>query len=101
MMARFDVLLLALFAAISAAVAQPADPLPSWNESAAKKAITDFVARVATQGDTYSDNQTMDALQKLRLTTASVTRRWVARHAEPIEAFIDRLPSDDQKESAP
>jgi phosphoserine phosphatase len=27
-----------------------ADPLPSWNDSAAKTAITDFVARVSTQG---------------------------------------------------
>jgi len=26
------------------------DPLPSWNEGATKKAITDFVARVTTQG---------------------------------------------------
>ena len=50
MMARFNVLLLALFATITVAVAQPADPLPSWNDGAAKKAITDFVARVATQG---------------------------------------------------
>ena len=50
MMARFNVLLLALFSTIAVAVAQPADPLPSWNDGAAKKAITDFVARVATQG---------------------------------------------------
>ena len=26
------------------------DPLPSWNEGAAKKSITDFVARVTTPG---------------------------------------------------
>ena len=26
------------------------DPLPSWNDGAAKKAIADFVARVTTQG---------------------------------------------------
>src|SRR4029450_9638067 len=26
------------------------DPLPSWNDGAAKKSITDFVARVTTQG---------------------------------------------------
>src|SRR5262245_34984915 len=32
------------------ALAQPADPLPSWNDGAAKKSITDFVARVTTQG---------------------------------------------------
>jgi len=44
MMARFNVLLLALFSTIAVAVAQPADPLPSWNDGAAKKAITDFVA---------------------------------------------------------
>jgi phosphoglycolate phosphatase-like HAD superfamily hydrolase len=28
----------------------PADPLPSWNDGAVKKSITDFVARVTTQG---------------------------------------------------
>jgi phosphoglycolate phosphatase-like HAD superfamily hydrolase len=49
-MARLNVLLLAFLAAISVAVAQPADPLPSWNDGAAKKAIADFVARVTTQG---------------------------------------------------
>jgi phosphoglycolate phosphatase-like HAD superfamily hydrolase len=27
------------------------DPLPSWNDGTAKKSITDFVARVTTQGD--------------------------------------------------
>jgi hypothetical protein len=34
------------------ASAQPlaADPLPSWNDGATKKSITDFVARVTTQG---------------------------------------------------
>jgi phosphoglycolate phosphatase-like HAD superfamily hydrolase len=32
------------------ALAQTADPLPSWNDGAAKKSITDFVARVTTQG---------------------------------------------------
>ena len=26
------------------------DPLPSWNDGPSKKAITDFVARVTTQG---------------------------------------------------
>ena len=26
------------------------DPLPSWNDGATKKSITDFVARVTTQG---------------------------------------------------
>lgn|ERR1039458_8142687 len=31
------------------APAQP-DPLPSWNEGVAKRAITDFVARVSRQG---------------------------------------------------
>jgi hypothetical protein len=49
MMARFNALLLAFLAAISVAAAQPADPLPSWNNGATKKAITDFVARVTTQ----------------------------------------------------
>ena len=27
-----------------------ADPLPSWNDGAVKKSITDFVAKVTTQG---------------------------------------------------
>ena len=39
--------LCAMFA--MAAVAQN-DPLPSWNDGAVKKSITDFVARVTTQG---------------------------------------------------
>ena len=38
-----------LFAAASA-IAQPADPLPSWNDGAAKKAIVDFVQTTTTQG---------------------------------------------------
>jgi phosphoglycolate phosphatase-like HAD superfamily hydrolase len=29
------------------------DPLPSWNDGAAKKSITDFVARVTTQGEGF------------------------------------------------
>ena len=29
---------------------QPADPLPSWNEGAARKSIIDFVARVTREG---------------------------------------------------
>ena len=42
----------AAFAAIlaSGAAAQTSDSLPSWNEGATKKSITDFVARVTTQG---------------------------------------------------
>jgi hypothetical protein len=38
-----------LLVASAVAFAQT-DPLPSWNEGAAKKSITDFVARVTTQG---------------------------------------------------
>ena len=34
------------------AFAQAPDPLPSWNDGAVKKSITDFVARVTTQGGT-------------------------------------------------
>ncbi|MET3991741.1 hypothetical protein ABID65_003381 [Bradyrhizobium sp. S3.9.2] len=51
-MVRVYAVLPACLAAISVAVAQPADPLPSWNDGAAKKAISDFVARVTTQGGT-------------------------------------------------
>ena len=32
------------------AFAQASDPLPSWNDGATKKSITDFVARVRAQG---------------------------------------------------
>jgi phosphoglycolate phosphatase-like HAD superfamily hydrolase len=39
------------FALATTALAQPAsDPLPSWNDGATKKSITDFVARATTQG---------------------------------------------------
>lgn len=38
-----------LFATLAAVSAQT-DPLPSWNDGAVKKAITDFVTRVTTQG---------------------------------------------------
>jgi phosphoglycolate phosphatase-like HAD superfamily hydrolase len=41
--------LLAIGTSLAGAWAQ-SDPLPSWNEGAAKKSITDFVARVNTQG---------------------------------------------------
>jgi phosphoglycolate phosphatase-like HAD superfamily hydrolase len=40
---------LMLVATLTAAPAQT-DPLPSWNDGAVKKSITDFVARVTTQG---------------------------------------------------
>jgi hypothetical protein len=33
------------------AIAQTADPLPSWHDGPAKKAIADFVARVTTPGN--------------------------------------------------
>ena len=40
------------FAITGTAHAQPtpADPLPSWNDAAPKRAIVDFVTRVTTQG---------------------------------------------------
>jgi phosphoglycolate phosphatase-like HAD superfamily hydrolase len=45
------VLLGALLVGLSAVAAlAQTDPLPSWNEGAAKKSITDFVAKVTTQG---------------------------------------------------
>jgi phosphoglycolate phosphatase-like HAD superfamily hydrolase len=44
-------LLLAGFMLLAAAPAQAqTDPLPSWNDGPVKKSITDFVARVTTQG---------------------------------------------------
>jgi hypothetical protein len=51
MLGRFLVFAFWLVAAFPAAAnAQAADPLPSWNEGAVKKSITDFVTRVTTQG---------------------------------------------------
>jgi phosphoglycolate phosphatase-like HAD superfamily hydrolase len=41
--------LVAIGASLAGAQAQ-SDPLPSWNDGATKKSITDFVARVTTQG---------------------------------------------------
>jgi hypothetical protein len=37
-------------ACFAGASAQTPDPLPSWNDGAAKKSITDFIARVTTAG---------------------------------------------------
>jgi len=42
--------LAAIVMALSANTARAADPLPSWNDGAAKKSITDFVANVAKEG---------------------------------------------------
>jgi hypothetical protein len=39
--------------ALAQSTTKPADPLPSWNEGAAKKAIIDFVARVTRQGPDF------------------------------------------------
>jgi phosphoglycolate phosphatase-like HAD superfamily hydrolase len=48
-LALFGLALLLFVAASGHAFAQT-DPLPSWNDGAVKKSITDFVARVTTQG---------------------------------------------------
>lgn len=42
--------LLAILGCVSAAAAQVADPLPSWNDTASKKAIVQFVASVTKAG---------------------------------------------------
>ncbi len=53
---RIDLLRRALLAlplvavCLGGALAQTPDPLPSWNDGAAKKSITDFVASVTTAG---------------------------------------------------
>jgi phosphoglycolate phosphatase-like HAD superfamily hydrolase len=41
---------LALLLPVPAALAQSSDPLPSWNDGAVRKSITDFVSLVTTQG---------------------------------------------------
>jgi hypothetical protein len=40
----------AIVASLCASALAQTDPLPSWNEGTVKKSITDFVARVTTQG---------------------------------------------------
>ncbi|WP_319523580.1 HAD family hydrolase [Breoghania sp.] len=47
---RISWLLSVLLIAMSAAFAQAADPLPSWNDMASKKAIVAFVEKVTTPG---------------------------------------------------
>jgi len=47
----FFLFLLIVFATAASAAAQ-SDPLPSWNDGAPKKAITDFVGRVTKEGST-------------------------------------------------
>ena len=64
MMVRFGVLLLGWLAAISVAVAQPADPLTSWNDGATKRAITDFVARVFGLSITLSRRQMESSMKR-------------------------------------
>ena len=43
-------ILLSFFAVLSAAPASADDPLPSWNEGPAKRAIIEFVSKVAREG---------------------------------------------------
>jgi phosphoglycolate phosphatase-like HAD superfamily hydrolase len=50
MKVRALLLFSALALSISAIVAQAADPLPSWNDTAPKKAIVTFVEKVSEQG---------------------------------------------------
>ncbi|MFO7478457.1 MAG: HAD family hydrolase [Methyloceanibacter sp.] len=47
---RIFLALIAALAAVLATNAVAADPLPSWNEGAAKQSITDFVMRVTEEG---------------------------------------------------
>lgn len=49
--AGLTLLLLGAFAATAAA--QPADPLPSWNDGPAKAAIIDFVEKVSAEGPDF------------------------------------------------
>ena len=45
---RFGIAFALLLGCLGSAWAQTSDPLPSWNDGAAKKSIVDFVARVTT-----------------------------------------------------
>jgi phosphoglycolate phosphatase-like HAD superfamily hydrolase len=85
------------------------DPLPSWNEGAAKKAITDFIARVTTQGSpdfvpvelriaTFDNDGTLWCEQPVYFQVAFAMDRVKAlapRHPEwktkqPFKAVLDR-----------
>ena len=48
--AQFVAWLVINFVAVPHFALAQTDPLPSWNDGAVKKSITDFVARVTTQG---------------------------------------------------
>ena len=80
MMARLNVLLLAFLAAISVAVAQPADPLPSWNDGAAKKAIADFVRGPKTFPD--FDSLLQRTIEHNPTRTVASLRRGILHNAE-------------------
>lgn len=45
-----SIFLAVLFAGLATAASAQSDPLPSWNEGAVKKSVTDFVSRVTAQG---------------------------------------------------
>src|ERR1700760_765436 len=47
---NLSMLLLIIVTLTAAGASAQTDPLPSWNDSASKKAITDFVARVSKTG---------------------------------------------------
>ena len=86
-----------------------ADPLPSWNDGAAKKSITDFVARVTTQGGadfvppaeriaTFDNDGTLWAEQPIYFQVAFALDRikaMAAQHPEwktrqPFKAVLER-----------
>src|SRR5262249_7039714 len=66
--------------AASAAFAQT-DPLPSWNEGATKKSITDFVAKVTTQGPDFVPAE-------LRIATFDNDGKWWAEQPNYFQAIF-------------
>ena len=77
---------LMLVAAIAGGAQAQTDPLPSWNDGAVKKSITDFVARVTAQGSpefvpvperiaTFDNDGTLWCEQPMYFQVAS---RWIA-----------------------
>jgi phosphoglycolate phosphatase-like HAD superfamily hydrolase len=100
------VLIFALFAGASFA---QTDPLPSWNDGPAKKSITDFVARVTTQGGadfvppaeriaTFDNDGTLWAEQPayfqvafaLDRVKAAVAQRPELKNKQPFKAVLDK-----------
>src|SRR4051794_8356172 len=105
---RFLSLLLLTFTITAIAFAQDTDPLPSWNDGAAKQSIVDFVAAVTREGSpdfvpiperiaTFDNDGTLWCEQPMYVqlafaldrvkTMAPLHPEW--KHKQPFKAVLD------------